>query len=112
MLKQSLLVLSAALWMPMARAADLPMAKAAPVEYVRVCSVHGAGFFYIPGSDTCVKLGGRVRADFGYYQPSNSWSPKATYYGSDAGKTPKRGAQWALPQGYDDWRALCCRMFG
>ncbi|MFO7308995.1 MAG: porin, partial [Pseudomonadota bacterium] len=24
-----------------AQAADLPMKKAAPVEYVRVCSVHG-----------------------------------------------------------------------
>ncbi|MBX3539335.1 MAG: porin, partial [Chelatococcus sp.] len=39
-----------------AQAADLPMTKAAPVDYVRVCSVHGAGFFYIPGSDTCIKL--------------------------------------------------------
>ena len=26
---------------------------AAPVEYVRVCSLYGAGFFYIPGTDTC-----------------------------------------------------------
>jgi Porin subfamily len=27
--------------------------RAAPVEYVRVCSLYGAGFFYIPGTDTC-----------------------------------------------------------
>ena len=47
-----------------ALAADLPSKKAAPVEYVRVCSAHGAGFFYIPGSDTCIKLGGRIRAEF------------------------------------------------
>jgi len=47
-----------------AQAADLPSKKAAPVEYVRVCSAHGAGFFYIPGSDTCIKLGGRIRAEF------------------------------------------------
>jgi hypothetical protein len=47
-----------------AQAADLPSKKAAPVEYVRVCSAHGAGFFYIPGSDTCIKLGGRLRAEF------------------------------------------------
>jgi|GEM_PF-1361530 hypothetical protein len=26
---------------------------AAPVEYVKVCSLYGAGFFYIPGTDTC-----------------------------------------------------------
>ncbi|HZO46553.1 MAG TPA: porin [Xanthobacteraceae bacterium] len=28
---------------------------AQPVEYVRVCSLYGAGFFYIPGTDTCVQ---------------------------------------------------------
>jgi len=27
----------------------------AQVEYVRVCSLYGAGFFYIPGTDTCVQ---------------------------------------------------------
>jgi len=27
--------------------------RAAPVEYTKVCSVYGAGFFYIPGTDTC-----------------------------------------------------------
>jgi hypothetical protein len=28
-----------------AQAADLPTKKAAPVEYVRICAVHGPGFF-------------------------------------------------------------------
>jgi hypothetical protein len=45
-----------------ADAADLPV-KAKPVEYVKVCSLYGAGFFYIPGTDTCIKLGGYFRAD-------------------------------------------------
>ncbi|HEY5489816.1 MAG TPA: porin [Gemmatimonadaceae bacterium] len=26
---------------------------AAPVEFVRICSLYGAGFFFIPGTDTC-----------------------------------------------------------
>jgi Porin subfamily len=43
-------------------AADLPV-KAKAVEYVRVCSLYGAGFYYIPGTDTCIKLGGYVRVD-------------------------------------------------
>jgi hypothetical protein len=30
---------------------------------VRICSLYGAGFFYIPGTDTCIKLGGYLRAD-------------------------------------------------
>jgi hypothetical protein len=52
-----------------AQAADLPAKKAAAVEYVRVCSTYGAGFFYIPGTETCLRVGGRVRAEFRYVEP-------------------------------------------
>ncbi|MCX7318317.1 MAG: porin [Hyphomicrobiales bacterium] len=45
-----------------AQAADLPV-KAKAVEYVKVCSLYGAGFYYIPGSDTCIKIGGAIRID-------------------------------------------------
>ena len=43
-------------------AADLPV-KAKAVEYVKICSLYGAGFWFIPGTDTCIKLGGYLRAD-------------------------------------------------
>jgi hypothetical protein len=61
---KSLILGSAAglLAMSGAQAADLPV-KAKAVEYVRVCSLYGAGFFYIPGTDTCIKLGGYLRVD-------------------------------------------------
>jgi len=45
-----------------AQAADLSV-KAKAVEYVRICSPYGAGFYYIPGTDTCIKLGGFLRVD-------------------------------------------------
>jgi hypothetical protein len=45
-----------------AHAADLPV-KAKAVEYVKVCSLYGAGFYYIPGTDTCIKIGGAIRLD-------------------------------------------------
>jgi hypothetical protein len=45
-----------------AQAADLPV-KAKAVDYVRVCSLYGAGFWYIPGTDTCIKIGGYLRVD-------------------------------------------------
>src|SRR5579871_4368347 len=45
-----------------AYAADLPL-KAKAVEYVKVCSLYGAGFWYIPGTDTCIKIGGYLRVD-------------------------------------------------
>src|SRR6201991_4944130 len=56
-----------------AQAADLPV-KAKPVEYVKVCSIYGAGFFYIPGTDTCIKIGGWIRAEYAF-QTSNSDLP-------------------------------------
>jgi Porin subfamily len=43
-----------------AQAADLPV-KAKPVEYVKVCSLYGAGFWYVPGTDTCLKIGSYIR---------------------------------------------------
>src|SRR5216684_4479345 len=61
---KSLILGSAAglLAMSGAQAADLPV-KAKAVEYVRICSLYGAGFYYMPGTDTCIKLGGYLRAD-------------------------------------------------
>jgi hypothetical protein len=43
-----------------AQAADMPV-KAKPVQYVKICSLYGDGFYYIPGTDTCLKLGGYLR---------------------------------------------------
>ena len=45
-----------------AQAADLPV-KAKPVQYVKICSLYGVGFYYIPGTDMCIKIGGWVRAE-------------------------------------------------
>jgi len=42
-----------------AQAADLAVAES--VEYVKVCDAYGAGYFYIPGSDVCLKIGGYVQ---------------------------------------------------
>ncbi|WP_444932416.1 porin (plasmid) [Microbulbifer sp. SSSA002] len=45
------------------QAADLPLA-AEPVNYVKACDAFGAGYFQLPGKDTCIKLGGRIRAQY------------------------------------------------
>ena len=50
-----------------AQAADLPMTKAEAVEYVKVCTEFGEGFFYIPGTDTCLKISGEVRANYRFF---------------------------------------------
>ncbi len=54
-------------------AADLPSRKAAPAAYVKICDVYGRGFYYIPGTNTCLKVGGRVRFELAYRPASNIW---------------------------------------
>ena len=53
-----------------AQAADLPV-KAQPVQYVKICSLYGAGFYYVPGTDMCLKIGGWVRAEYAYGNNGN-----------------------------------------
>jgi hypothetical protein len=49
--------------------------KAPAVQYVKVCSLYGAGFYYIPGTDTCLKIGGHLRVDA-------EWGPTAAAFES------------------------------
>jgi hypothetical protein len=45
-----------------AQAADaIVAAEPEAVEYVRVCDAYGTGYFYIPGTETCLKISGYVR---------------------------------------------------
>ncbi|WP_257098877.1 porin, partial [Pseudovibrio flavus] len=44
-----------------ALAADLPSVE--PVDYVQTCDAFGAGFFVLPGQDTCLRVSGRVRTE-------------------------------------------------
>ncbi|MEO0909628.1 MAG: porin [Pseudomonadota bacterium] len=47
-----------------AYAADAVVVEPEPVEYVRVCDAYGSGFFFIPGTETCIRLSGYVRSSF------------------------------------------------
>jgi hypothetical protein len=50
--------------------ADLRAKSAVPIDYVRVCPGM-AGFFAIPGTETCLKVGGRVRFESRYLEPGS-----------------------------------------
>jgi hypothetical protein len=56
-----------------ARAADAVIAEPEPVEYVRVCDAYGAGYFYIPGTETCLKIGGFVRYQIDVKTGDKTW---------------------------------------
>ncbi len=86
-----------------AQAADLPTRKAAPIEYVRVCDAYGSGFFYIPGTETCLRVGGAVVGEWRAYSTSYrnsrnieanavSFAPKTIAgFGSSLGYLPSIG---------------------
>ncbi len=53
-----------------AHAADaIVAAEPEPLEYVRICDAYGAGYFYIPGTETCLKIGGMVRTEALWHDP-------------------------------------------
>jgi len=88
---KSLLIGSAAALVAVsgARAADAVFApEPEPVEYVRVCDAYGAGFFYIPGTETCLQISGYVwyQLGAGSYEPLGNDSPSYHY-----GTTPQDG---------------------
>ena len=78
-----------------AQAADLPV-KAAPVQYVKICSLYGVGFYYIPGTDMCLKIGGWVRAEGAWNVNGNSTQ------GVPLGDVNNRSTQnyWTRVRGY------------
>ena len=80
-----------------AQAADLPV-KAKPVEYVKICSLYGAGFYYIPGTDTCIKIFGYIQADGGY-NVTGARTPHYTGTGGARRRRPRRSPGRAtIPQ--------------
>ena len=93
-------------------------ANAGAVEYVNVCDFYGAGFYYIPGTDTCLKIGGtkpvehkidpqtacsRYGAGFSYLQGQGTCrneedddTAKPASYGRGSGYTGWVGGTWSL----------------
>jgi hypothetical protein len=68
-----------------ARAADAVMApEPEPVDYVRVCDAYGAGFFYIPGTETCLSINGYVWFQVGATSRQDAGDTPGYYYNKGA----------------------------
>ena len=72
------------------------------MQYVKICNLYGDGFYYLPGTDICVKIGGYVRMETAYQGHNNSggggqtnWGP---FSGSLAGASNTRtdGNDWFI----------------
>lgn len=68
-----------------AKAADLPERQAAPIEYVQICDAYGSGFFYIPGTDTCLRIGGLVLTEVRAYDAAYGVSSSIPGNGTASG---------------------------
>ncbi|AGB70558.1 MULTISPECIES: porin [Rhizobium] len=64
-----------------AHAADaIVAAEPEPLEYVRICDAYGAGYFFIPGTETCLKIGGKVRTEGKWYDAYDADSHNGTLW--------------------------------
>jgi len=85
-----------------ARAADAVVyAEPEPMEYVRICDVYGSGFFYIPGTETCLRIGGYFRVQVNLGELNNNFIDG---YNSYARFTPtfdvRSQTEWGTLRGY------------
>jgi hypothetical protein len=75
-----------------AQAADaIVAAEPEPMEYVRVCDAFGTGYFYIPGTETCLQIGGYVRFQTDFAEHGRDGTTGAWLTNDAAYKTFTRG---------------------
>ena len=81
-----------------AQAADAVVVEPEPVEYVRVCDAYGAGFFYIPGTEMCMRISGFVRSTYSHVErEANAVTTPATvlvYPKSNCNQLPTQYAEF------------------
>jgi hypothetical protein len=77
------------------------MALKAPVEYIRACSMYGAGFYTVPGTDACIKIGGYIRL-----QGGTGGSGEGTVNGADNMAAQGRNTRTDTSQVNYDARAV------
>jgi hypothetical protein len=76
---------------------------------VRVCDIYGAGFFYIPGTETCLKIGGYMRYEMYYYTDdvTDEFSKFARF---QLNMDARSESEWGTLRGYVDahfdWNSL------
>lgn len=88
-----------------AQAAD-PIIYAEPeaMEYVRICDVYGAGYYYIPGTETCLRIGGYLRMELRHTGARNAFGASAAGVNSYASFT-RAAPNWDV-RSENEWGTL------
>lgn len=82
-----------------AQAADaIYIPEPEPMEYVRICDVYGVGFFYIPGTETCLRISGFARYQIGAENFNDDDDTGSYHYGIESDGITRAGAE------LDGWR--------
>ncbi|MEP0943087.1 MAG: porin [Rhizobiaceae bacterium] len=87
-----------------AHAADAVVAEPEPMDYVKVCDMYGAGFFYIPGTETCLRIAGYAQVEYDYSDYSNGGT--STLAGSTQSGAQVEGRVTFLAQSETDYGTL------
>ena len=78
-----------------AQAADaIIAAEPEPMEYVKVCDAYGTGYFYIPGTETCLKIGGQFRYEKRWSKVNNAPSAYSNWSRGRIEITAKNDSEW------------------
>ena len=78
-----------------AQAADaIIAAEPEPMEYVKVCDAYGTGFFYIPGTETCLKIGGQFRYEKRWSKVNNQRSAYSNWSRGRIEIEAKNDSEW------------------
>jgi hypothetical protein len=93
------------------QAADLPLA-AEPVNYVKACDAFGAGYFQLPGKDTCIKLGGRIRAQYVSHDLGEGLGDSVDYLNDDDKDTDVDNNYSSYVRGYIYFTSMTATDFG
>lgn len=73
-----------------ADAVMMPEPQPEPMEYVRICDVYGSGFFYIPGTETCLQISGYIRYVVGATSDDGLPGTTPNWYGFEADNWTKQ----------------------
>jgi hypothetical protein len=85
----------------MTRTATTSTTGAPPMEYVKICSLYGAGFYYIPGADTCVNVGGYIRSPIATYGEPKDYGDLRSYLNNQF--TQMAGYTFGKPNTNFEW---------
>jgi hypothetical protein len=88
-----------------ARAADaIIIAEPEPMEFVRICDAYGTGFFYIPGTETCLRLGGYVRHEQRYQDFDASGDMYSSFTRFQLNVDARNETEWGTLRSYVEGR--------